>query len=58
MLSHPGAGLGTAVTGEVVSDDEDVARGIVGFDVRKQRDVVRRVARSGTPGQLLAIAHA
>ena len=58
MLSHPGAGLGTAVTGEVVGDDEDVACGIVRFDVRKQRDVVRRVTRSGTPGQLLAIAHA
>ena len=58
MLSHPGAGLGTAVTGEVVSDDENVAHGIVGFDVGKQRDVVRRVARGGTRGQLLAIAHA
>jgi len=58
MLSHPGAGLGTAVTGEVVGDDEDVTRCIVSFNVRKERDVVRRVARSGTAGQLLAIAHA
>jgi len=44
MLSQPGAGLGTIVAGEVVGDDENVARRIVGFDVGKPRDVVRRVA--------------
>jgi hypothetical protein len=38
MLSHPGAGLGTAVTGEVVGDHIDIARGVIGFDVRKERD--------------------
>ena len=57
MLSQPSAGLGTIVAGEVVGDDEDVARRSVSFDVPKQRDVVRRVARGGALGQLLAIAH-
>jgi len=50
MLSQPGAGLSTGVAGEVVGDDEDVAGRIVGFDVPKQSNVVRRVARGGTPG--------
>jgi hypothetical protein len=58
MLGQPGAGLGTIVAGEVVGDDEDIARRIVGFDVGKQSNVVRRVARGGTPGQFFAIAHA
>lgn len=58
MLSHPGARLGTAMAGEVVGDHEDVANRIIDFNVSEQSDVVRRVARSGTPGQLLAIAHA
>ena len=58
MLSHPGTSLGTAMAGKVVSDHEDVASWIVGFDIGKQSDVVGGVARSGTPGQLLAIAHA
>jgi hypothetical protein len=58
MLSQPGAGLGAIMAGEVVGDHEDVACRIVGFDVGKQGDVVRRVARSSTPGQFLAIAHA
>ena len=58
MLCQPGAGLSTVVAGEVVSDDEDVARRIIGFDVGQQGDVVRGVARSGAAGQLLAIAHA
>src|SRR6266851_49422 len=35
MLGQPGAGLGTVVAREVVGDDEDVARRIVGFDVPK-----------------------
>jgi hypothetical protein len=58
MLRQPGAGLSAVVAGKVVVDDEDVARRIVGFDVSEQYDVVRRVARSGALGQLLAIAHA
>ncbi len=58
MLCQPGAGLSAVVAGEVVSDDEDVACRVVGFDVGKQSYVVRRVTRSGAPGQLLAIAHA
>ncbi len=58
MLREPGPRLGTIVAGEIVGDDEDVAGGIVGFDVSEQRDVVRRVARSGASGQVLAITHA
>ena len=40
MVSHPGACLSTVVAGKVVSDDENVARGILGFDVGKQSDVI------------------
>src|SRR5574342_854322 len=58
MLCQPGAGLGTVMAGEVVGDDEEVARRIVGFDVLEQLNVVPRVARGGASGQLLAIAHA
>jgi hypothetical protein len=57
MRSHPGTSLSTVVAGKVVGDQEDIACRIVGFDVRKQRDVVRRVARGNTSGELLAIAH-
>ena len=39
-----GAGFQAAMTAQIVSDDENVARRIVGFDVGKPRDVVRRVA--------------
>ena len=41
MLSQPRASLGAVVAGEIVGDDEDVARGIVCFDVSKQGNVVR-----------------
>lgn len=57
MLGKPGAGLGTAMAAEIIGDNEDVTCRIVGFDVLKQSDVVRRVARSATPGQLLAITY-
>ena len=40
MLSHPGTSLSTSVAGKVVSDDEDVAGRIIGFDVGKQGNVV------------------
>ncbi len=45
------------MAGEVVGDDVEVARRIVGFEALKQSDVVRRVARGGASGQFLAIAH-
>ncbi len=44
VLREPGAGLGTVVAGEIVSDDENVPVGIVGFDVLEQLNVVRGVA--------------
>ena len=58
MLCQPGAGLSAVVAGEIVSDDEDVAGRIVNFDVCEQGNVVHRVARGGTLGQLLAVAYA
>jgi hypothetical protein len=58
MLSHPGPRLSTIVAGEVVGDHEDVALGIVSFDVSEQGNVVRRVARGGASSQFLAITHA
>jgi hypothetical protein len=39
MHSQPGAGLGTVMAGEVVGDDEDVARRIVSFNVSEQGNV-------------------
>ncbi len=39
MHSQPGAGLGTVMAGEVVGDDDDVARGIVSFDVSERGNV-------------------
>jgi hypothetical protein len=58
MSFQPGPGLQTGVTAEIVADDEDIAAGIIGFDVGQQSDVAFGIARSGTPGQFLAIAHA
>ncbi len=57
MLFQPGACLQAVVTTEIIGDDEDVAFGIVGFDVGEQGDVPFGVARSGAAGQFLAIAH-
>ena len=56
-MREPDAGQRTVVTGEVVGDDEDVARHIVSFADGKQSDVARRVAQGGASGQSLAIAH-
>jgi hypothetical protein len=39
MIDQPGAGLETVVTGEIIADDEDISRRIVGFDVCEQGDV-------------------
>jgi hypothetical protein len=39
MRFQPGTRLETAVTGEIVADDEDVPTGIVRFDVSQQRDI-------------------
>jgi hypothetical protein len=58
VLSHPGPCLSTIMAAEIIRDNEDVTCWIVGFDVGKQSNVVRRVARSGASGQFLAIAYA
>ena len=57
MLFEPSARLQAVVTTEIIGDDEDVAFGIVGFDVGEQGDVPFGVARSGASGHFLAIAH-
>ena len=57
MRFQPGTGLEAIMAAEVISDNEDVARGIVDFDVGEQGDVPFGVARSGASGQFLAIAH-
>ncbi len=44
MLCQPGAGLSTVMAAEIISDNEDVARRIVSFDILKESDVVCRVA--------------
>jgi hypothetical protein len=56
MVLEPGARLETVMTAEIVCDDENVARWIVRFDVFEQFNVVLGIARSGTFGDLLAIA--
>ena len=55
MLSHPGPRLSTVVATQIIRDDEDVARGIVSFDLLEQFNVVLRVTRGGTSGQLFTI---
>jgi hypothetical protein len=46
MPFQPSARLETGVTGEIIADDEDLPRGIVGFDVGEQSNIALRVARS------------
>jgi len=55
---QPGTGLQTTVTAEIIGDDENVASGVVSFNVGQESNVAFRVARSRTERQLLAIAHA
>jgi hypothetical protein len=57
MLSQPGTSLEAVMAAEVIGDNEDVARGVIGLNVGQQGDVAFRVARSGALSQFLAIAH-
>jgi hypothetical protein len=57
MPFQPGARLKAGMTTEIVGDDEQVAFGIVGFDIGQKRDVAFRVARSGAARQFFPIAH-
>jgi hypothetical protein len=57
MPLQPGARLKAGMTTEIVGDDEEVAFGIVGFDIGQKRDVAFRVARSGAARQFFPIAH-
>ena len=57
MFLQPRPGLEAVMAASVIGDNEDVACGVISFNVRKPRDVAFRVARESTPGQLLAIAH-
>ena len=58
MLCQPGASLSAVMAGEIVGDNKDVARRVIGFDIGQEGDVVRGVTRSGTSGQFLAITYA
>jgi hypothetical protein len=57
MLFQPGTRLETVLTGEIIADDEDITRGIVGFNVGEQSDVALGVARSRAASEFLAIAY-
>jgi hypothetical protein len=57
MPFQPGARLQAGMTTEIITDDEDVAFGIVGFDVVQKRNVAFRVARSGAARQFFPIVH-
>ena len=57
MALEPGARLQAIMTAQIIGNHENVACRVIGFDVGKQGNVVRRVARGGTAGQLLAITH-
>ncbi len=57
MPFQPGARLEAVMAAEVISDNEDLARQVVGFNVGQQGDVALGIARSRTSGHLLAIAH-
>jgi hypothetical protein len=57
MLFEPGTRLEAVMTTEIVGDDEDIARRIIGLNVSEQSNVAFGMAREGTAGQFLAIAH-
>lgn len=57
MFCEPGIGFGAQVTGQVIRDHEQISFRIVNLDIVQQSNVAFGIARSGTPGQLLAIAH-
>ena len=44
MIDERGARLEAGMTTEIVGDDEQVACGIVGFDISEQGDIAFRVA--------------
>ena len=57
MPFQPGARLKAGMTREIISDVENVAGGIVGFDVGQQGDVAFGIARSRTAGHFFAITY-
>ena len=57
VLGQPSAGLSAVMEASIISNDEDVPGRIVGFNVGQRGNIALGVARSGTPGQHLAIAH-
>ena len=57
VLGQPSAGLSTVMAAEIIRNHEDIPGRIVGFNVGQRGNVALGVARSGTSGQLLAIAH-
>jgi len=57
VLGQPSAGFSAVMAAEIISNDEDISGRIVGFNVGQRGNVALGVARSGTPGQHLAITH-
>jgi hypothetical protein len=57
MINQPGTRLQAVVTTQIVSNDVEVALGIVGFDVGEQGDVALGIARGGAASQLFAITY-
>ena len=58
MVCEPSARFQAVMTAQIVCDDEDVPRRIVGFDLLQQLNVIFGVARGGTACDLLTIADA
>ncbi|GHO99831.1 hypothetical protein KSF_098790 [Reticulibacter mediterranei] len=55
MIREPSTRLQAVMTAQVVGDNEDIAHGIVRFDLFEQFNVVLGIARCGTSGELFAI---
>ena len=58
VLFQPGPRLEAEMTAQIVGDDEDVARRIIGFDVSEQGNIALGIACGRAPRQFLAIAYA
>ena len=57
VLFQPGPRLEAEMTTQVISDDEEVASRIIGFDVSEQGNIALGIACGRAPRQFLAIAH-
>lgn len=58
MLCQPGTCLQAVMTAEIVGEHEDIADRVISLNIFEQLDILLGIARCGTTGKLLAIAHA